>query len=66
MLLFVRPGDQYRVREKLRHLIYVPFRFESTGSRIIFFDPEADYSKDEKVQANDQVTAFQELTRDIT
>ncbi len=66
MLLFVRPGDQHRVREKLRHLIYVPFRFESTGSRIIFFDPEADYSKDEKVQANAQVTEFRELTRDIT
>ncbi len=66
MLLFVHPGDQHRVRERLRHLIYVPFRFESTGSRIIFFDREADYSKDEKVQANEQVTAFRELTRDIT
>lgn len=66
MLLFVRPRDQHRVREQLRHLIYVPFRFEFSGSRIIFFDPEEDYSKDEKVLANDQVKAFRELSRDIT
>lgn len=66
MLLFVRPRDQHRVRERLRHLIYVPFRFEFSGSRIIFFDPEEDYSKDEKVLANELVTAFQELGRDVT
>jgi len=66
MLLFVRPRDQHRVRERLRHLIYVPFRFEFSGSRIIFFDPEEDYSKDEKVLANDQVKAFRELIRDVT
>jgi D-glycero-alpha-D-manno-heptose-7-phosphate kinase len=65
MLLFVRPRDQRRVRERLRHLIYVPFRFEFSGSRIIFFDPEEDYSKDEKVLANDQVRAFRELTGDV-
>jgi D-glycero-alpha-D-manno-heptose-7-phosphate kinase len=63
MLLFVRPRDQERLRDKLRHLIYVPFRFESSGSRIIFFDPEEDYSKDEKVRANEHVKAFRELAR---
>ena len=66
MLLFVRPRDQHRVRERLRHLIYVPFRFEFSGSRIILFDPEEDYSKDDKVLANERVTAFQELGRDVT
>lgn len=66
MLLFVRPRDQRRVRERLHNLIYVPFRFDFSGSRIILFDPEEDYSKDEKVLANDQVKAFRELTREIT
>ena len=61
MLLFVRPRDQQRVRERLRGLIYVSFRFEFSGSRIIFFDPEEDYSKDEKVRANEHVRAFREL-----
>jgi D-glycero-alpha-D-manno-heptose-7-phosphate kinase len=64
MLLFVRPSDQERVREKLRQLIYVPFRFEFSGSRIIFFDPEEDYSKDEKVRANEHAKAFRELAHE--
>jgi D-glycero-alpha-D-manno-heptose-7-phosphate kinase len=63
MLLIVRPQDQQRVRDRLRDLIYVPFRFESSGSRIIFFDPEEDYFGDEKVQANEHVRAFHEMTR---
>jgi len=66
LLLFVRPRDQHRVRERLHRLIYVPIRFEFSGSRIIFFDPEEDYSGDEKVLANDKVTTFQELIRDIS
>lgn len=65
MLLFVRPTDQRRVRDRLRNLIYVPFRLDFTGSRIIFFDPEEDYFKDEKVLANDRVTTFQELSRNV-
>lgn len=61
MVLFVRRPDQERVRERLRNLIYVPFRFELSGSRIIFFDPEEDDFKDEKVLANEHVRAFREL-----
>lgn len=65
MLLFVRPGDQQHVRDRLRNLIYVPFRLEFGGSRIIFFDPEEDYFKDEKVLANDRVTTFREFSRKV-
>lgn len=36
LMLFVRPEHQRGVLEKLSHLTYVPFRFESEGSRIIF------------------------------
>ncbi len=61
MLLFVRPDRQGEVRERLRRLIYVPFKFEFSGSRIIFFDPEEDYFNDEKVRANENVKAFREL-----
>ncbi|MCM8776615.1 MAG: kinase [Candidatus Omnitrophica bacterium] len=38
MLLFVRPEDQPKVRERLKSLLYVPFRFETQGSQIIFYD----------------------------
>lgn len=44
LLLFVPPERQRRVRERLRRLIHVPFRFEFEGSRIIYFDPEPDYA----------------------
>jgi D-glycero-alpha-D-manno-heptose-7-phosphate kinase len=39
MLFFVPPSCQDAMRERLG-LMRVPFRFERTGSRIIFYDPE--------------------------
>ncbi len=44
LLLFVPPRSQKKVRESLKKLIYVPFKFEHDGSQIIFFDKEEDYS----------------------
>lgn len=62
LLLFVPLSRQGVVREKLNKLIYVPFNFEFSGSQIIFFDMEEDYSAEEKARASQQVQAFQELT----
>lgn len=39
MLIFARPGVQHKIREKLKKLLYVPFRFEDLGSQIIFYSP---------------------------
>lgn len=41
LLLFVRPEEQDRVKAALRGVLHVPFRFETGGSRIIFYEPEA-------------------------
>ena len=49
LLLFVPPPLQTRVRERLSLLINVPFKFDLTGSQIIYFDPQEDYSDLEKV-----------------
>lgn len=38
ILFFARPEDQPRIKEKLKHLLHVPFRFENGGSQIIFYD----------------------------
>ena len=38
-LLFVRPEHQKEVREKLSRLVHVPFRFESSGSRVALYQP---------------------------
>jgi D-glycero-alpha-D-manno-heptose-7-phosphate kinase len=45
VLLFVPPERQPKVMERLRDLVHVPIRFEFSGSRIIFFDPEEDFSE---------------------
>jgi D-glycero-alpha-D-manno-heptose-7-phosphate kinase len=39
MLIFAKPEAQTKIKEKLRKLLYVPFRFESLGSQIIFYSP---------------------------
>lgn len=61
MLLFVHPRNQVKVREKLDKLLYVPFRFEFSGSQIIFFDREDDYSAEERARLSREIEAFQEL-----
>jgi len=38
ILFFARPEDQPRIKEKLKHLLHVPFRFENGGSQIIFYE----------------------------
>jgi D-glycero-alpha-D-manno-heptose-7-phosphate kinase len=40
LLLFVRPEQHPRVREALRNLIQVPFRFDMSGSRIVLYQPD--------------------------
>ncbi|NGZ28291.1 MAG: hypothetical protein G8345_15540, partial [Magnetococcales bacterium] len=40
MFFVVRPALQKRVRERLRKLVHVDFRFDYTGSKILIFDPD--------------------------
>ncbi len=37
ILFFVRPGERERLRQSLGQLLHVPFRFDTTGSQIIFY-----------------------------
>lgn len=62
LLLFVPPAQQQEVREKLSKLIHVPFKFEFSGSQIIFFEPQEDYSELDKSRASQHIAAFRELT----
>jgi len=41
ILVFAKPDVQSRIKDKLRHLLYVPFKFENLGSQIIFYDPNS-------------------------
>lgn len=40
LLFYVEPEKQSMVREALKDLLYVPFRFENEGSIILHYDPE--------------------------
>lgn len=37
MLFFVKPDARDKLREALRHLLHVPFRFDTTGSQVIYY-----------------------------
>ena len=37
MLFFVKPGDRDRLKQALGQLLHVPFRFDTTGSQIIYY-----------------------------
>jgi D-glycero-alpha-D-manno-heptose-7-phosphate kinase len=45
ILFFAKPENQSKLRRKLKHLLYVPFRFENLGSQIIFYEPDANMDK---------------------
>lgn len=45
MLFFVKPELQLRVKKALDGLLSVPFRFENSGSHIIFYEPDLFYGK---------------------
>jgi D-glycero-alpha-D-manno-heptose-7-phosphate kinase len=65
MLLFVPPERQDRIREVLKQFIYVPIRFEFAGSQIIFFDPEREYSAEEKMRSLQEFSFSGELTEEL-
>ncbi len=41
VLFFVEPQNQQKVRERLKNLLEVPFKFENLGSQIIFYQPDS-------------------------
>jgi D-glycero-alpha-D-manno-heptose-7-phosphate kinase len=61
LLLFVPPGKQAAVLQALPELLHVPFRFESSGSQILFYDREQDFAAAEQARAGQQLRPFREL-----
>ena len=41
MMLFAPPHAHARIRERLKKLLYISFRFDSEGSRIIYYQPNS-------------------------
>jgi D-glycero-alpha-D-manno-heptose-7-phosphate kinase len=61
LLLFVPPDRQERVLNSLNGLVHVPFRFEFSGSQIIFYDLEQDYHTEETSASPCGKRMFKEL-----
>jgi D-glycero-alpha-D-manno-heptose-7-phosphate kinase len=61
LLLFVDPDRQQDVRQELCEFIHVPIKLDFSGSQIIYYDPEQDYSASEQVRALQVLRPFREL-----
>ncbi len=61
LLLFVPPANQARVKQALNKLLHVPFRFEFSGSQVIFAEPENDYKDAEVVRTTQAIEPFREV-----
>jgi len=61
MLLFAPPDRHDAIRTALGQLLFLPFHFEYSGSQVIFFDPERDYSHYEQIRSRQSLSAFKEL-----
>lgn len=66
LLLFVPPERQRSVRKALDRLLCVPFAHESMGSRVIFYDPEPDYSLAAADNGGRERTTFREAAPPLT
>jgi D-glycero-alpha-D-manno-heptose-7-phosphate kinase len=64
LLFFVPPPLQQRLRERMNHLLYVPFKFDFHGSQIIFHEDREDYSALDRDRDNRRIMSFRELTID--
>lgn len=47
LLFYVQPERQSAVKESMKDLLYIPFKFENGGTRVIHYSPESYLPKDE-------------------
>ena len=43
LVFYVQPEKQIEVKKAMKDLMYIPFKFEDTGTQVIYYGPE-DYS----------------------
>ena len=65
LLLFAPPSAHKTIQEKLDRLIHVPFKFDFSGSQIIFFDQEEDYEAAEQARWARPTVVFEELESEL-
>lgn len=60
LLLFAPPRHHSHIREKLDGLLHVPFKFDTAGTQVIFYDQEQDYAEVEEGTRLRKIIAFRE------
>lgn len=60
LLLFVPPAAQPAVLAELGELVHVPFRFENSGSQILFYGREEDFAAAEAARSGRVIAPFRE------
>ncbi|MCK5083503.1 MAG: kinase, partial [Candidatus Omnitrophica bacterium] len=46
VMLFAPPSAQKKIKEKVKKLLLVPFKFETLGTQIIFYQPNGEYENE--------------------
>jgi D-glycero-alpha-D-manno-heptose-7-phosphate kinase len=59
-LIFARPEAQENIRQKLSRLIHVPFKFDYSGSRIIFHEAGDDYAEENRERELRAIAPFRD------
>ena len=54
--------EKETIIKKLNKLIHVPFKFDFSGTQIIFHDPEKDYSDLERKRKRQKIDSFKNLS----
>lgn len=62
LLLFAPPGAHAKIKQAFGNLIHVPFKFEFSGSQIIFVDRQEDFSALDQIRAAQCLKEFVELS----
>jgi D-glycero-alpha-D-manno-heptose-7-phosphate kinase len=66
MLIFAAPENHQALKSKLNNLLEIPFRFEQSGSQVIFFDRQVDYSDKELDRDTQNLRPFSEAVVPVT
>jgi len=60
LLVFAPPESHPAIIAKLNHLLEIPFRFESGGSQVVFYERQIDYSQKDKARLSQKLRPFTE------
>lgn len=65
LLIFTAPDTRDAIKKRLNHLLEIPFRFDCSGSQVIFHDRQIDYSHQDKARSSQKLRPFTEAPKPL-